>query len=56
MEKDKYVIRDRHRIVNFIQDSILPEKTTLTNIDIRDKNDIVIISSVLSGNAEKIVS
>ena len=56
MEKDKYVIRDRHRIVNFIQDSILPEKTTLTNIDIRDKDDIVIISSVLSGNAEKFVA
>jgi len=56
MEKDKYVIRDRRRIVNFIQDSILPEKTTLTNIDIRDKDDIVIISSVLSGNAEKFVA
>ena len=34
------------------QDSILPEKTALTNIDIRDKYDIVIISSALNGNAE----
>ena len=38
------------------QDSILPEKTTLTNIDIRDKDDIVIISTALKGNAEIFVT
>ena len=38
------------------QDSILPEKTTLTNIDIRDKDDIVIISTALNGNAEIFVT
>jgi putative PIN family toxin of toxin-antitoxin system len=38
------------------QDSILPEKTTLANIDIRDKDDIVIISTALNGNAEIVVT
>ncbi len=34
----------------------MPEKTTLTNIDIRDKDDIVIISTALNGNAEIFVT
>ena len=38
------------------QDSILSERTTLTNIDIRDKDDIVIISTALNGNAEIFVT
>ena len=38
------------------QDSIQPEKTPLTNIDIRDKDDIVIISTALNGNAEIFVT
>ena len=32
--------------------SILPEKTALTNIDLKDKDDIVIVSSAINGNAE----
>ena len=38
------------------QDSIFPEKTTLTNINVRDKGDIVIISNALNGNAEIFVT
>ena len=38
------------------QDSILPEKTPLANIDIRDKDDIVIISTALNGDAEIFVT
>ncbi len=38
------------------QDSVLPEKTTLIDINIRDKDDIVIISTALNGNAEIFVT
>jgi putative PIN family toxin of toxin-antitoxin system len=38
------------------QDSIFSEKTTLTHIDVRDKDDIVIISNALNGNAEIFVT
>ena len=38
------------------QDSIFPEKTTLTNTNVRDKDDIVIISNALNGNAEIFVT
>jgi putative PIN family toxin of toxin-antitoxin system len=38
------------------QDSIFSEKTTLTNINVRDKGDIVIISNALNGNAEIFVT
>jgi len=38
------------------QDSIFSEKTTLTHIDVRDKDDIVIISTALNGNAEIFVT
>jgi putative PIN family toxin of toxin-antitoxin system len=34
------------------QDSIFSEKTSLTHIDIRDKDDIIIISTALNENAE----
>jgi putative PIN family toxin of toxin-antitoxin system len=38
------------------QDSIFSEKTTLTHIDVRDKDDIVILSNALNGNAEIFVT
>jgi putative PIN family toxin of toxin-antitoxin system len=38
------------------QDAIFSEKTTLTNIDIKDKDDIVIISTALNGDAEMFVT
>jgi putative PIN family toxin of toxin-antitoxin system len=38
------------------QDSIFSEKTTLTHIDVRDKDDIDIISYALNGNAEIFVT
>ena len=38
------------------QDSIFPEKTTLANINVRDKDDVIIISNALSGNAEIFVT
>ena len=34
------------------QDSIFSEKTSLTHIDIRDEDDIIIISTALNENAE----
>lgn len=39
-----------------IQDSILSENTQLTNIDINDKDDILILSTALNGNAELFVT
>ena len=39
-----------------IQDSILSENTELTNIDIKDKDDIVILSTALNGNSELFVT
>ncbi len=38
------------------QDSILCENTKLTNIDINDKDDILILSTALNGNAELCVT
>jgi putative PIN family toxin of toxin-antitoxin system len=38
------------------QDSILTEDTKLTNIDINDKDDILILSTALNGNAELFVA
>ncbi len=38
------------------QDSILSENTKLTNIDINDKDDILILSTALNGNAELFVT
>jgi len=38
------------------QDSILSENTELTNIDINDKDDILILSTALNGNAELFVT
>jgi putative PIN family toxin of toxin-antitoxin system len=38
------------------QDSILSENTQLTNIDIDDKEDILILSTALNGNAELFVT
>lgn len=39
-----------------IQDSILSKKTKLTNIDINDKDDIIILSTALNGKAELFVT
>jgi len=39
-----------------IQDSILSENTNLTNIDINDKDDILILSTALNGNTELFVT
>jgi len=39
-----------------IQDSILSENTNLINIDIHDKDDILILSTALNGNAELFVT
>jgi len=38
------------------QDSIFSENTELTNIDINDNDDILILSTALNGNAELFVS
>ena len=38
------------------QDSILSENTKLTNIDINDEDDILILSSALNGNVELFVT
>ncbi|MFQ6116592.1 MAG: putative toxin-antitoxin system toxin component, PIN family [bacterium] len=38
------------------QDSILSKKTKLTNIDINDKDDIIILSTALNGKAELFVT
>ena len=38
------------------QDSILTENTKLTNIDINDKDDILILSTALNGNVELFVT
>jgi len=38
------------------QDSILSEKTNLTSIDINDKDDILILSTALNGDAELFVT
>ena len=38
------------------QDSILSENTNLKNIDIKDKDDILILSTALNGNAELFVT
>lgn len=38
------------------QDSIFSENTKLTNIDINDKDDILILSTALNGNAELFVT
>ena len=38
------------------QDSILSENTNLTNIDINDKDDILILSTALNGNVELFVT
>jgi putative PIN family toxin of toxin-antitoxin system len=39
-----------------MQDSILSENTELINIDIKDKDDIIILSTALHGNAELFVT
>jgi len=39
-----------------IQDSILSESTKLTNIEIQDTDDILILSTALNGNAELFVT
>jgi uncharacterized protein len=38
------------------QDSILSESTELTNVDIKDKDDILILSTALNGNAKLLVT
>jgi len=38
------------------EDSILSENTKLTNIDINDEDDILILSSALNGNVELFVT
>ena len=38
------------------QDSILPKSTKLTNIAIKDTDDILILSTALNGNAEMFVT
>jgi len=38
------------------QDSIFSENTKLANIDINDKDDILILSSALNGNMELFVT
>ena len=38
------------------QESIFSEKTTLTHLDVKDEDDIVIISTALNGNAEIFVT
>jgi putative PIN family toxin of toxin-antitoxin system len=43
-------------LVLLSQDSILSENTELTNIDIKDKDDIVILSTALNGNSELFVT
>ena len=39
-----------------IQDGILSEDTTLTHVDIRDKDDILLLSTALNGNAQLFVT
>jgi uncharacterized protein len=39
-----------------LQDSILCENLRVTNIDIKDKDDIVILSTALNGNSELFVT
>jgi putative PIN family toxin of toxin-antitoxin system len=43
-------------LVLLSQDSILSENTELTNIDIKNKEDIVILSTALNGNSELFVT
>jgi uncharacterized protein len=38
------------------QDSVLSESTKLTNVDIKDKDDILILSTALNGNADLFVT
>jgi putative PIN family toxin of toxin-antitoxin system len=38
------------------QDSIFSEDTTLTNVDINDKDDILLLSTALNGNAQLFVT
>jgi len=54
-------IRIRQEIVSdFVellgQDSILSESTNLINVDIKDKDDILILSTALNGNADLFVT
>jgi putative PIN family toxin of toxin-antitoxin system len=39
-----------------IQDAVLSEDTTLTHIDINDKDDILLLATALNGNAELFVT
>jgi len=39
-----------------IQDSVLSEDRTLTHVDIRDKDDILLLSTALNGNAQLFVT
>jgi len=39
-----------------MQDCILSEETTLTHVDIRDKADILLLSTALNGNAQLFVT
>ncbi|MEA3230264.1 MAG: putative toxin-antitoxin system toxin component, PIN family [Thermodesulfobacteriota bacterium] len=48
------IISDFIEVLN--QDSILSENTKLTTIDINDKDDILILSTALNGNAELFVT
>ena len=52
-----YVLMDNSDFIELLtQESIFSEKTTLTHLDVKDEDDIVIISTALNGNAEIFVT